>query len=264
MDAQPANQSGVPRLAPVPAVKARRSRWPWHYLISAGLAVAAGIVWNWDRWWIQPERIQALPGDLRKCIDLSEVFAHGFGVLLVVGILAALVPASRRALPRVLACAFYPALVVQLLKVQFGRSRPIRYFDEFSVAHFPPAGETWLGWRPWGQWNLEYALQSFPSGHSATAWGLAIGLAWLYPRGRWLFYGVAVLASMQRIIAYSHWPSDVLVGAAIAFCLAGSLTENWGAGYLLGRWERRGGFRGLDADPCEEAGSVVAAPRRCA
>lgn len=43
-------------------------------------------------------------GDLRKLLDISEVFAHGLGVLLILITVAVLDPASRRRLPRVGAC----------------------------------------------------------------------------------------------------------------------------------------------------------------
>ncbi|HBE71417.1 MAG TPA: hypothetical protein DDW52_25000 [Planctomycetaceae bacterium] len=58
--------------------------------------------------------------------------------------------------------------------------------------------------------------RSFPSGHSATAWGLAIGLCLAFPRASGVLVFVATLASIQRISSGAHYPSDVLAGAAIA------------------------------------------------
>ena len=52
--------------------------------------------------------------------------------------------------------------------------------------------------------------------------GLAIALAAIYPRGRWLFAAFALLACLQRIHALAHFPSDILAGAAIG-CLVGAL-----------------------------------------
>jgi membrane-associated phospholipid phosphatase len=78
------------------------------------------------------------------------------------------------------------------------------------------------------QWNRDslgrgygYALQSLPSAHAATAVGLALALAALYPRGRWLFASFAVLAGLQRIEAQAHFASDVLAGAAVG-CMVGA------------------------------------------
>ncbi len=83
-------------------------------------------------------------------------------------------------------------------------------------------------------------LQSYPSGHSATAFGLACGLAWLYPRGRWLFVVFAVLAMMQRIESGAHFVSDTLAGAAIASLTAGLLWQTSGLGASLAAWEAGG------------------------
>jgi membrane-associated phospholipid phosphatase len=65
-----------------------------------------------------------------------------------------------------------------------------------------------------------YAWQSFPSAHCATAAGLAVGLALLYPRGRWLFALFAALACWQRIDAQAHFLSDCLAGAAVGCFIA--------------------------------------------
>ena len=64
---------------------------------------------------------------------------------------------------------------------------------------------------------LDTDLHSFPSGHTATAVGLAISLD-ADPRGRWLFAVFAALASLQRMTAGAHYLSDSLFGAALA-CL---------------------------------------------
>jgi membrane-associated phospholipid phosphatase len=65
-----------------------------------------------------------------------------------------------------------------------------------------------------------YAVQSFPSSHAATAAGLAVALAALYPRGRWLYLTFAMLAGLQRIEAQAHFASDVLAGAALGCIVA--------------------------------------------
>ena len=57
-------------------------------------------------------------------------------------------------------------------------------------------------------WNVGHGhgSQSFPSAHVASAVGLAVALCWLYPRGRALFVGLALLACLQRMkenVAYA-------------------------------------------------------------
>jgi membrane-associated phospholipid phosphatase len=216
--------------------QAIRGFW-WIAAILTGLSVA---VLPFDFGLAHPDNLEYLPGDLTRFVDLSELFSHGFGVMLVVIGICFLASHQSKFIPRIVMCAFWPAFGVLLLKSLIGRYRPIFYFDEQSNANFPAGiADTWLGWMPGDRINVAYGISSFPSAHTATGWGLAIGLAWVFPKGRWLFFGVAVLGSIQRVTSFAHWPSDVFCGAAIAFVMAGAITQNWGLGYFLGRFENR-------------------------
>jgi membrane-associated phospholipid phosphatase len=79
---------------------------------------------------------------------------------------------------------------------------------------------------------LDGNLQSFCSGHTATAVGLAISLSFFYPRGRWLFALFAALAATQRLESQAHYLSDTFAAAAVAFLCAAVCTDP----RLLGRW----------------------------
>lgn len=63
-------------------------------------------------------------------------------------------------------------------------------------------------------------INSFPSGHAATAAGLAAALSWKYPRGTWLFFMLAASAAAQRVVTSAHYPSDVFMGAALGLACA--------------------------------------------
>ncbi len=60
---------------------------------------------------------------------------------------------------------------------------------------------------------------SFPSEHSAGAWAIAGIVAHEYPSPfvKFLSYGMASVVSLSRITAKQHFPSDVLVGAALGY-----------------------------------------------
>jgi len=60
---------------------------------------------------------------------------------------------------------------------------------------------------------------SFPSEHSAGAWAIAGMVAHEYPNPfvKFLSYGMATVISASRVNAKQHFPSDVLVGAAIGY-----------------------------------------------
>ena len=179
---------------------------------------------------------QGMPGDLRKLFSVSEVFAHGMGVALILIAVLVLDPSARRRLPRVIGCAYGAGLAAQLAKNLFPRVRP-NVCDLSSTAwqtFFAGGGDRYAQL----QQLTGRDIHSYPSGHSATAVGLAFGLAWLYPRGRWLFAAYALLAVMQRIESGAHFSSDTLAGAAIACLVAGACFDQRGLQRLFERWER--------------------------
>ena len=89
-------------------------------------------------------------------------------------------------------------IAVEALKFATGRERP----NQDSGA-----GKFWQGGR------------SFPSEHAAGAWAIAGIVAHEYPSPfvKFLSYGMASAISVARITAKEHFPSDVLVGAAIGY-----------------------------------------------
>jgi lipid A 4'-phosphatase len=94
-------------------------------------------------------------------------------------------------------------LAVDLLKVIFGRARPILLFREQLY------GFTWFGGR--------HDLWSFPSGHAATASALASCLTLFWPRLWLAWWLAATLICASRIMVGAHYPSDLLGGFYIAF-----------------------------------------------
>jgi membrane-associated phospholipid phosphatase len=165
-----------------------------------------------------------VPGDLARLVTLSEAFAYGGTVALIILMAATLDGRRWRVVPRLAITAFGAGLLADGVKLLIARERP-------SIAnlsgHF---FDTFVGWLPLFQGN--HRLQSFPSGHTATAVGLAIALSTLYPRGWWLFASIAALSGFQRIESESHFLSDVLVGAAIGCLIGAACTPR----SRLGRW----------------------------
>src|SRR4029077_13693033 len=93
-------------------------------------------------------------------------------------------------------------LVVDVLKVVFGRARP-KLFFQANVYDF-----SWLSWRP-DHW-------SFPSGHSATIVALMTALWYLWPQHLLFYILAATIVAASRIVVGAHYLSDVLAGALIA------------------------------------------------
>ncbi len=171
-----------------------------------------------------------IPGDVRRALNVSEAFAHGFGVAMILLSVWVLDRSSRRHVVRIAACAFGAGLLADVGKALVARLRPTAPVEVERV------WDTFIGWlpalRPEQFADYErYFIRSFPSGHSATAVALALALAWRYPRGWWLFAILAVLSMAQRVVSGAHYPSDTLAAAGIACLFCGVLLDP----RLLGR-----------------------------
>lgn len=160
--------------------------------------------------------LDQIPGDLRRLVQLSEVYAHGTGVVMIFLVIWALDHELRSFVPRLAILTFLPGIVARMGKLLVARQRPMAFGSEGvasdSFLGFPGVGGAW-------------ELQSFPSGHTATAVGLAIVLSYVYPRGRHLFAVFAVLAAAQRVMSDAHFLSDTLVSAGIACMVTAALRD---------------------------------------
>jgi membrane-associated phospholipid phosphatase len=167
-----------------------------------------------------------VPDSLKKAFDLAEVFAHGYGALAILIAVWVLAPERRNGLPRIVCGWIMAGLLANLLKMTLSRRRPLKV-DDLGISVF----QTFEQWFPLT--SAGSAGQAFPSGHTAGAVALAIGLAWLIPRGKWLFASFALMAAMQRMASGYHYLSDTLWGAALGwFCAAAFLPGGWLAGFL--------------------------------
>jgi membrane-associated phospholipid phosphatase len=61
---------------------------------------------------------------------------------------------------------------------------------------------------------------SMPSGHASTAFAMAMTLALLVPRGAGLWFVIASLTAVERVISLAHWASDVVVSALVGVVCA--------------------------------------------
>ncbi len=159
-------------------------------------------------------REDAYPKLLVKASNLSEFFAHGFGVLCVVFLVGLLDSRGWRRGMTVLIGAFSGGLAADLMKLLIFRVRP-RDFDFVGGIL-----STFQEWLPIASRHLTHLSSSFPSSHAATAAGLAFVLMLLYPKGKPVFTVLLILACAQRVLASAHFLSDVLFGAGLGWCVS--------------------------------------------
>jgi membrane-associated phospholipid phosphatase len=96
-------------------------------------------------------------------------------------------------------------LIRLAIAICVSRARP---YAADSPWHFMPFTGGPRGW-----FHAEYL--SFPSGHTTLTFATAASLAFLLPRGRWLFFTVATLVGLERVAESVHWTTDVAAGAAV-------------------------------------------------
>jgi undecaprenyl-diphosphatase len=113
--------------------------------------------------------------------------------------------------------------IVRVLKITLGRARP-------DASPLPGFESEWIGFT----WDPKH--HSFPSGHTADIVTSAIFAALLF-RQTWAVALVVLWAAalgMTRLAVAKHYPSDALVGAAIALLSCYLVLRYW----LLPRLER--------------------------
>jgi len=150
---------------------------------------------------------------LRKLDPLINFIGHGTTLLVAAGLLFVVGKKFSAGLcytGKALLLSFFAAgISVQLLKHLIGRARP--RVTEGLMLIGP---------------SLKGGYDSFPSGHSAVVFCFAFILAQQFQGSRIIFYCIAVIISLMRVVDLSHFPSDVAAGAVFGVIVAKVLSEN--------------------------------------
>jgi len=181
----------------------------------AACAVGLGCQY-WDLEISQSVQKIKIPGDFRKAIGLTEAFGHSSGGIVIFSTLLWIDIKNRLQLWRAVLFTLICGLAANAAKLFVPRVRP----HSLDQAEYEIAS----GWQTWGvPWTgswFEEQFRSFPSGHSATAVALAIGLTHVYPRGKWIFATIAAFACFQRLESSAHFLSDIMGGVVITMMLS--------------------------------------------
>lgn len=185
--------------------------------IGALAACAVGLACQtWDIEISQSVQNIKIPGDLRKAIGLSESFGHSSGGMVIFATLLWIDIKNR---PKLWRAAFFTmicGIAANAAKLFVPRYRP-HSLDQSEI-------EILFSWQTWGtpgtgSW-FDEQFRSFPSGHAAMAVALAIGLAQVYPRGKWIFAFLATVACLQRLESSAHFLSDIMGGVVIPLVIS--------------------------------------------
>ena len=188
-------------------------------LLLAGLILLIGtpICFAVDLTIARNVNYNVLPGDLRTILACAEAFSHLYGVTMVLLAIWVSAPHLREKLKAIAMMLVATSIVVTITKTTVLRIRP----RQNIALGLESIWDSFVGINPAiTQFDFskfgESALQSYPSGHTAMAFVLAIGLTLTLPKSRGFFFLFAVLASAQRIGFSAHFLSDVVAGAAFA------------------------------------------------
>ncbi len=156
-----------------------------------------GLGRSWWMLWPAAAAIVVLAALFRRepSRRLSAVYQYSIGVLALI-----------------FASVAVTSLIVNALKLAVGRARP-KLFDTVGAVEFSP----FTG-------SSDFA--SFPSGHAANIFALAVALGFLLPRLRYFLLALAAFVAASRFMIAKHYLTDVIAGAAIGWLAAAGI-QRW-------------------------------------
>ncbi len=211
----------APRIRPPQSISAKLCALAALFALLAPLALLVDLPLSHFLLRSGGEGFIRIPGDVRRVIDFGEVFGHGWGAAAILFTVWLIDTKNRPLIPRLLACTYGAGATAVLIKHFIVRARPYYFFDLASGSG-KSTGHVWQTFATWATTSAS-AVQSMPSGHTATAVGLAVGLSWAFPRGARWFAALAALVAVQRILSGAHYLSDTLAAAALALLVCAAI-----------------------------------------
>ncbi len=103
--------------------------------------------------------------------------------------------------------------IVQSLKYLSGRYRPKHLIQDGDYGFTP--------------FHSEWSFNSFPSGHSQSAFAVACVLSFVFPRATWFFLSIATAVAASRVLSGAHFLSDILFGSYVGIVCVLLIRRHW-------------------------------------
>lgn len=203
---------------------------------------------------------RGLTGDVRREIEAWGQYGQGVCVAVVAVVFVRLAPWRWRRVLDLIGAAGLTWAVTFAIKVLVGRPRPRlgdagAFVGPFSAYPVGESAEARHSWEVWARVSSD--LWSMPSSHVAYAAMLSVFIAAMEPRLRWLAAALTGVVALSRVVVGAHYPSDVLVGAAVGLA-CGQLVVGRGLGVRGLDWVWK---RAVDRGASSAWPGVVAAER---
>lgn len=185
---------------------------------------------------------ERLGGDLRREWFAWQQYGQGVAIIVIAMLIWSLDPGRRRRLADLALCVALAQLASSAGKMLIGRPRPRPQFMDPHT--FPgPLGVypvqrngDWVlvhGWDRAGGANAD--IWSMPSSHTLFAVVVSVFLSTLYPRAWPIFAVLAAVVASARVVFGAHWPTDVVIGAAVGYAIGATVTRRELASAWLAR-----------------------------
>ncbi|MBI3302836.1 MAG: phosphatase PAP2 family protein [Deltaproteobacteria bacterium] len=222
-----------------------------HWIVPAVLTVFfAATVFPFDGVISKSMKDFQLAPDLRSELEALQQYGALSTMVVGIAIIWLVDPERRRRLLDWLAAAALTSLTCTAVKICIGRPRPkfddpatfLGLWDTYPLtlkAGVTVLRHSWelVGRQPWDLWSM-------PSSHTALAAVMSVFLVALYPRLRPFGIVMVVLVGSCRVLFREHYPTDVIVGAAVGQLIARQvITACWGTRVLDWVWLKREGSR---------------------
>jgi 4-amino-4-deoxy-L-arabinose transferase-like glycosyltransferase/membrane-associated phospholipid phosphatase len=195
-----------------PALSSLRFHAFWILAIILAWSADTALFHAMDRWYNGPRPIN---GEVHQIILSLAMFGQLLGIITAPALVLIFDPVGKRNAVLLIIVVLVAGLAATAGKALIGRARPLASGGE-TVIHGPTGA------------IRRADHQSFPSGHTTTAFAMALLLATMYPRAAGLVITLAVGVALNRIITCRHFLSDVVAGGWLGLTCAGWLmTRSW-------------------------------------